>query len=157
MNVLISKDPLFLNDLRIGMAWTSQPVAITADAIIAFAKEYDPQPFHIDPAAAASGHFGGLIASGWHVAALVMRQFVEARPFGSSPILGLGVNDLRWLKPVRPGDILKVRGEIVELKPSSSKPDRGVVRSEIQVYNQSGEVVMSFLSSTQLPLRKETA
>jgi acyl dehydratase len=155
MNAFTSKEPLFLNDVRVGMAWAGRPVAITADAIIAFAKEYDPQPFHIDPVAAASTSFGGLIASGWQVAALGMRQFVDARPFGSSPIVGLGVNDLRWLKPVRPGDILETRGEIVEVKPSRSKPDRGVVHSAIKVFNQAGEMVMSVVAIAQLPRREE--
>jgi acyl dehydratase len=150
---LLSLNPLFLDDLQLGMTWTSQPVNITADAIIAFGKEYDPQPFHVDPAAAASGGCGSLIASGWQVASLVMRQFVEARPFGTAPILGLGVDELRWLKPVRPEDVLTVRGKIVDLKPFKPKPDRGVVRTAIAVTNQVGETVMSFLTTTQLSIR----
>ena len=96
-------DALFLNDLQVGMAWSSPPVSVTSAAIMEFAREYDPQPFHIDPVAALSGPFNGLIASGWQVAALAMRQIVEARPFGASPVLGLGVDELRWLHPVRPG------------------------------------------------------
>ncbi len=146
-------EELSFDDLRIGMAWSSRQVAVTAEAIVAFGAEYDPQPFHIDPAAAGAGPFGGLIASGWQVAALAMRQFVEARPFGAAAILGLGIDELRWLKPVRPGDLLQVRGEVVGLKPSKSRPGRGVVRSAVQVFNQTGELVMSFLSNTQLPAR----
>ncbi|HZC96537.1 MAG TPA: MaoC family dehydratase [Bradyrhizobium sp.] len=146
-------NPLFLDDLQLGMTWIGQSVTITADAIIAFGKEYDPQPFHTDPVTASTGLFGGLIASSWHVAALVMRQFIDARPFGSAPILGLGVNELRWLRPVRPEDVLTARGEIIDLKPSKSKPGRGVVRTAIAVTNQAGVTVMSFLTSTHLSVR----
>ena len=139
------------------LAWfgAARRSALTAAAIIAFAREYDPQPFHIDPVAALSGPFNGLIASGWQVAALAMRQIVEARPFGASPILGLGVDELRWLKPVRPGDVLQVQGEIVELRTSKSTPDRGVVRSSIKVIDQAGDVAMSFFTNTQLPVAIE--
>lgn len=147
--------PVFLNDLELGAMWISQPVLVSQEEIIAFARQFDPQPYHVDPEAAASGPFGGLIASGWHLAALTMRQICEAEPFGSSPILGLGVDELRWLRPVRPGDVLRMSGEIVELRPSKSKPDRGTVRSRIKITNQAGEVVMSYLTSTQLPVRGE--
>jgi acyl dehydratase len=152
----MSRAPVFLDDLTVGTAWTGTPVKMTAEEIVGFANLYDPQPFHTDPKAAA-GLFGGLIASGWHVAALTMRQFVEAQPFGSAPILGLGVDELRWLKPVRPGDTLTARGEVVELRPSQSRPDRGIVRSAISVINQDGDVVMRFLTSTQLAVRQVKA
>lgn len=146
---------VFFNDLRLGTRWISQPVPISQAEIIDFATRFDPQPYHVDPAAAALGPFGGLIASGWHLAALTMRQIVEAEPFGASPVLGLGVDELRWLRPVRPGDVLRMSGEIVELRPSKSKPDRGTVRSRIEITNQADEIVMSYLTSTQLPVRPE--
>jgi acyl dehydratase len=149
----MSNAALFLNDIHLGMAWTGQPITVTAEAIIAFAREFDPQPMHLDPAAATSGPFGGLIASGWHVASLVMRQIVGARPFGAAPILGLGVDELHWLRPVRPGDVLQAHGEVIEVKPSKSKPDRGVVRSAVTCRNQDGDIVLSFHTTTQLPVR----
>lgn len=149
----MSAEELYFDDLRVGMAWSGQPVTLSAEAIIGFGHEYDPQSLHTDPAAAAAGPFGGLIASGWQVAGLMMRQFVEARPFGASFILGLGIDELRWLKPVRPGDVLRAQGEIVELKASRSRPDRGVVRTFIQVFNQTGEVVMSLVGNSLLPVR----
>jgi acyl dehydratase len=148
---------LCLDDLRVGMTWEGRPVTITDEAIIAFGQAFDPQPFHIDPQAAAGGPFGGLIASGWQVAALAMRELVAVRPFGASPILGLGVDELRWLKPVRPGDVLVMTAEVAALTPSKSKPDRGVVRSVIRMVNQSGELVMSFLTSTRLPVRSSVS
>ena len=145
--------PLYLEDMQPGMSWTSQPVPVTQDEIIAFARAYDPQPFHLDPEAPEAAPFGGLIASGWQVAALTMRQMVGMRPFGLSPILGLGVDELRWLKPVRPGDALLVRFEIMEIRPSQSRPDRGIVRAATTVTNQHGESVMRFLASLQLTTR----
>ncbi len=145
--------PLFLEDMQPGMSWTSPPVAITRDEIIAFAQAYDPQPFHTNPEAPEAAPFGGLIASGWHVAALTMRQMVGLQPFGLSPILGLGIDELRWLKPVRPGDELQVRFEIVEVRPSQSRPERGIVRAATAVTNQHGESVLRFLSNIQLSTR----
>jgi len=149
----MSTDALTLDDIRLGMAWSGRAITMTANSIIAFATEYDPQPFHVDPASAALGPFGGLIASGWQIAALAMRELVSLRPFGSSPIVGLGVDDLRWLKPVRPGDVLRVSAKIVEVRKSTTRPDRGVVRLAIAATNGSGETVMSFHASTQLMAR----
>jgi acyl dehydratase len=147
---------LCLNDLHVGMAWEGRPITITDDAVVAFGPEFDPQPFHIEPQAAADGPFRGLIASGWQVAALAMRELVAVRPFRASPILGLGVDELRWLKPVRPGDVLVMKAEILALTPSRSKPDRGVVLSVIKMFNLAGDLVMSFLTS-KLPHPSERA
>jgi acyl dehydratase len=143
----------YLEDMQPGMSWTSPPVPITQDAIIAFARAYDPQPFHTDPASPETAPFGGLIASGWQVTALTMRQMVEMRPFGLSPMLGLGVDELRWLRPVRPGDELVVRLEIVDVRPSQSRPGKGVIRAVTTVVNQQGETVMRFVSNLQLTAR----
>ncbi len=145
----------YLEDMQPGMSWTSPPVPITGEAIIAFAQTYDPQPFHMDPESPEAASFGGIIASGWYVTALSMRQMVGLRPFGLSPMLGLGVDELRWLKPVRPGDELVVRLEILEVKPSRSRPGRGVIRAATTVTNQHGENVMQFVSSLQLAARPE--
>ena len=146
---------LFLEDLEIGQAWTGAPIEMNEADIIRFAREFDPQPMHVDPAGAAEGRFGGIIASGWHVASVVMREFVDTAPFGATPLLGLKVDDLQWLRPVRPGDRLTVRREIVDVRRSASKPDRGVVTMRMTVTNQAGAVAMSFLNLIQLPARPQ--
>lgn len=144
---------LFLEDLAIGQRWRGGPIMMREADIIRFAAEYDPQPMHVDPRAAAAGRFGGIIASGWHVASLVMRDFIEKAPFGDTPLLGLKVDDLQWLSPVRPGDVLGIEREIVAIVPSRSKPDRGVITMRMTVTNQEGAVVMSFLNAIQIPTR----
>lgn len=143
----------FLEDVSPGEVEVGGPTTITAAEIIAFGKAYDPQPFHTDPAAAKAGPFGSIIASGWHVAALVMRQIVDSAPYGATPILGMGIDELRWLAPVRPGDSLTARREITSVKRSASKPDRGVVKTRIDVTNQAGVTVMSMTTLTQMPAR----
>ncbi len=143
----------FLEDVSPGEVDIGGPTLITADDIIAFGKAYDPQPFHTDPEAAAAGPFGSLIASGWHVAALVMRQIVDAAPYGATPLLGMGIDELRWLAPVRPGDSLTARREITSVKRSASKPDRGMVKTRVDVTNQAGVTVMTMTTLTQMPAR----
>lgn len=144
---------LFLEDLQVGQTWTGGPVEMTEADIVRFAREFDPQPMHVDPAAAAAGRFGGLIASGWHVASVVMREFVDSAPFGDTPLLGLKVDDLQWRRPVRPGDRLTITREIVDVRRSDSKPDRGVLTMRMTVANQAGEEVMSFVNLIQIPAR----
>lgn len=143
----------YWDDLRLGESWTSAPFAVSAEEIVAFGRAYDPQPMHTDAEAAAQGRFGGLIASGWHVAALAMRAFVGTKPFGETPILGIGIDQLRWLKPVRPGDVLTARREVIDLVRSESKPDRGTIRTRATVFDQNGETVMTLEVLTQMPLR----
>jgi len=118
-------------------------VKVSEADIVEFAAKYDPQPFHVDAAAAADGPFGGLIASGWHTVSLMMRLLVENY---LSPVASLGspgIDELRWSKPVRPGDVLSARVTVAEARVSNSKPDRGLVRSRIEVLNQDGDVVCS--------------
>lgn len=146
---------LFLEDLEVGQVWTGGPIAMTEADIVHFAQAYDPQPMHVDPAAAAKGRFGGLIASGWHIASVVMREFVESAPFGDTPLLGLKVDDLQWRTAVRPGDQLSIRREIVDVRRSESKPDRGVLTMRMTVTNQRGEVAMSFVNLIQIPARPD--
>jgi len=148
---------LYLDDLKVGMRWQGGPIEMTQADIVRFAAEYDPQPMHVDPHAAASGRFGGLIASGWHVASLVMRDFVDRAPFGDTPMLGLKIDDLQWRHPVRPGDRLAIVREILEVTPSRSKPDRGTVLMRMSVTNQDGVEVMSFRNLIQLPARRAAA
>jgi acyl dehydratase len=116
---------------------------ITEAEIIDFARRFDPQPMHVDPDAAAHGHFGGLIASGWHTAGLMMRLFVDHFLPGHASLASPGIDEVRWTHPVRPGDVLHLRVTVLEATRSRSKPDRGMVRTLIEVLNQNSEVVMS--------------
>lgn len=111
--------------------------------VIDFGRRFDPQPYHIDPEAAKSSIYGGLIASGWHTASMMMRLFADQYLAPISSLGSPGVEELRWLKPVRPGDELSIRVTITETRRSQSKPDRGIVRSYVEVQNQKDEVVMS--------------
>lgn len=133
----------WFDDLKIGMIFKSEAVTVSKEDILRFAREYDPQPFHLDDEAARKTVFGGLAASGWHTAAICMRLATECRPFGPHPLLGAGVDDLRWMKPVRPGDTLRLEGEVVDLIPSKSKP-HGIVRVKWTAFNQHGEPVYTF-------------
>jgi acyl dehydratase len=142
----------WFDDLKVGMRFTSEKTTVSKEDILRFAAEFDPQPFHLDEAAAKKTIFNGLAASGWHTAAIAMRLAVTARPFGPHPLLGAGVDELRWLKPVRPGDILHLEGEVVELVPSRSKP-QGVVRLKWIAYNQNGEAVYTFNPIAIVPTR----
>jgi acyl dehydratase len=118
-------------------------IAVEADEVIAFAKRFDPQAMHTDPEAAKHTIFGGLIASGWHTAGLMMRLYAEHYLTQVASLASPGIDELRWLKPVRPGDMLSVRVTVLKAVPSKSKPDRGAVTSLIEVMNQLGEVVMT--------------
>jgi acyl dehydratase len=137
---------LYLEDFQVGAVDEFGGETITKEDIVAFARSFDPQPFHVDEEAAKRSHFGGLIASGWHTTALVMRMMV-ARFMGleSGSLGSPGMDEIRWLLPVRPGDTLHVRTEVLEVKPSRSKPDRGVVRSGYRVTNQHGQLVMTMI------------
>jgi acyl dehydratase len=124
--------------------------------IIDFGKRFDPQDFHTDPEAAARGPFGGLIASGWHTGALMMRMLVDNYLSKASSLGSPGIDELRWLRPVRPGDTLRLRATVVESKRSQSKPDRGVVWTLTEVLNQNAEVVMSVKAMTLIRCRPAT-
>ena len=119
---------------------------MTKEEIVAFAREFDPQPFHVDEEAARRSPFGGLIASGWHSAALCMRMIVSMLGPDSGSLGSPGVDELRWLKPVKPGDELSVHVEVLEAVPSRSKPDRGLVKLRYTMRNQNGEDVMSMIA-----------
>jgi acyl dehydratase len=136
-------DDRYLEDYLPGEIYTYGPVTVDTDSIIAFARQYDPQSFHTDPVAAASSMYGGLIASGWHTVALTMRVLVDHVISPASSLGSPGCDELRWLKPVRPGDTLAVRFEILANRRSRSKPDRGLVSNQIAVLNQHDEVVMT--------------
>ena len=142
----------WFDDFAVGMRFTSSEKAVTREDIKRFASEFDPQPFHLDEVAAERTVLKGLAASGWHTAAIAMRLAVEVRPFGPHPMLGLGVDELRWLAPVRPGDVLRLEGEVIELTPSKTKP-QGIVRIKWTAFNQHGEPVYTFTPIGMLPRR----
>ena len=133
----------YFEDYHVGMVDEFGEVAVTAEEIVEFARRYDPQAMHVDAAAAERGAFGGLIASGWHTASIVMRLFVEHYLSRIATLPSPGIDELRWVRPVRPGDVLRVRVTVTETRRSRSKPDRGMVRSLVEVLNQNGDVVMS--------------
>jgi acyl dehydratase len=144
---------MYLEDLPVGTRWNAGEFTMTAEEALEFACRYDPQPMHIDAAAAARGRFGELIASGWHTAALVMRNLALARLFGDTEVLGLGVDQLQWPKPVRFGDVMRVDVEVVGSTPSKSKPEFGIVKLKTIAYNQRDEVVLSMTSNCWVPRR----
>ncbi len=144
--------PRYLEDFQVGERWTSAPTVITEDEIIAFGRANDPQPMHTDPEAAKSGPFGGLVASGWQVAALSMRLFVQAGGYGRTPVVGLGIEELRWRQAVRPGDTLTVEREVVAVTRAASG-DKGTIRTQVRMRNQAGEVVMSLHTLGRVPAR----
>ncbi len=135
----------YLEDLELGRTIDVGQVSVTAEDIVEFARKFDPQPFHVDEAAAQSSPFGGLIASGWHTASLCMRLVVERLVDPATTLGSPGVDELRWLRPVRPGDTLTLRITPVEITPSRSKPDRGTARFRYEVTNQRGELVMTMI------------
>ncbi len=121
--------------------------------MVAYGLANDPQPMHTDPELAKNGPFGGLIASGWQIAALSMRVFVQSGGYGKTPVIGMGIDQLRWRKPVRPGDVLTVEREVVEILRSESQPDRGTIQTQVSVRNQAGEIVMTLLTLGRVPAR----
>ena len=145
----------FFEDFKVGESWESPPTVVTADEIVAFGRDFDPQPMHIDAEKAAHGPFKALIASGWHVAAISWREFHRAGGYGSTPVVGLGVDEMRWHRPVRAGDALIVRREVIELRQSASNPTHGIVRTRVTVCNQTGETVMTLLTAGRVPSRPE--
>ncbi|BEU25682.1 MaoC family dehydratase [Paraburkholderia caribensis] len=149
----MSSSNRYFEDLAIGEQWVHPPFAVTQEEIIRFGREYDPQPMHTDAEQAARSPFGGLIASGWHVAALVMRLNVQSRSFGDTPILGAGVDELRWLQPVRPDDALTLERTIENLEPPTRPGGRGTVRLRMTLSNQRQETVMTMVGIVKIPSR----
>ena len=135
--------PLYLEDFAPGQVRESPPRTLTKDEIVAFAREYDPQPFHTDEEAGKRSVFGGLIASGWQTVGIMMRLLWDTFLKDTASLGSPGCDEIRWLKPVRPGDTLSARFTITEVVPSRSKPDRGMVRTFTEILNQHGEIVMT--------------
>jgi acyl dehydratase len=149
---------LYLEDLEAGQAFGSGTSRLTAGEIKAFARQFDPQPFHLNDEAALGSFFRGLAASGWHTAALTMCLLVEGALPIAGGIIGAGIDELRWPRSVRPGDALHIASEILEVRPSKSRPEQGLVKVRTPTLNQHGETVQSFIASLIVPRRprKET-
>ena len=145
---------LYHEDLAVGQKFATATLRVTAEDIKAFARQFDPQPFHLDEAAARATIFGGLAASGWHTAALMMRLIVKSGPPIAGGIMGSGIDELRWLRPVRPGDELRGECEVVEMRPSGSRPSQGWVRIRNTAFAQDGGAVMSFIANLMVPRRQ---
>ncbi|MEZ5658519.1 MAG: MaoC family dehydratase [Burkholderiaceae bacterium] len=133
----------YFEDYRVGEVMQYGQYRITAEEIIEFASRYDPQPFHLDEQAGRDSHFGGLVASGWMTGSVMMRMMTDHYLSRVASMGSPGLDEIRWLAPVRPGDVLCVRSTVLDARASRSKPDRGVIWSEHQVLNQNGEVVMT--------------
>ena len=142
----------WFDDLEVGMKFRGGEVHVSEADIKRFAAEFDPQPMHLDHEAAKKTLFNGLAASGWHTAALAMNMAIQIRPFGPHPLIGMGVDGLRWMMPVRPGDILHLEGEVMSLTPSKTKP-QGVALVKWTMFNQKGEEVYTFTPIAIVPRR----
>ena len=145
---------LYFDDLHPGQTFVTGCHTLTADQIFGFARAFDPQPFHLDDAAAQKTLFNGLSGSGWHTAALTMRLMVDSGPPLAGGILGVG-GEITWSLPTRPGDTLQVHCEVLELIPSRSKPERGMVRLRSETRNQRGEIVQTFVATLIVPRKRK--
>jgi acyl dehydratase len=144
---------MYLDDFKPGDELASPGATVTEAQIIDFALQFDPQPFHLDVTAAAASPFGGLIASGFHTIALSFRLFWQTGALNDGSIGSPGIDEVRWLKPVRPGDTLRVVAKVLEIRPSRSRPDRGVVRMQYTTLNQHGETVMTLIGNQLMRTR----
>lgn len=137
--------PRFLDDFKVGETFITEGISVPESEIIRFAMQFDPQSFHMDVTAASKSPYGGLIASGFHTLSLCFRMFIQKGVLAACSIGSPGIDEVRWLAPVRPGDTLRTETEVLEIKPSSSKPDRGIARMRYTGINQRGEKVISFI------------
>ena len=148
--------PLYLDDIAPGQRFNGTTrIRIEEDRIKTFAAEFDPQPFHLDEAAAAASIFRGLAASGWHTAAVTMRLLVESEFTPAGGIVGAGFDELRWPRPLRPGDELRVESEVLEVRPSKSRPDQGLVKLRTTTLNQDGGAVQISVGNVLVPRRQK--
>lgn len=143
----------YLEDFAVGQTFNSGRLRVEKEAIKAFAAQFDPQPFHLDEDAARRSIFGGLVASGWHTAALTMRLLVESEFKPAGGLIGAGIDQCRWPRPVRPGDELRVESEILEVRPSRSRPEQGLVKVKTTTMNQNGEPVQIYIGNLIVPQR----
>lgn len=144
---------MYLEDFAPGQTFGTGSVTISEEEIIRFGREFDPQPFHLDPEAAKSTFFGGLAASGWHTAALTMRLLVGGEMTPANGIVGAGFESLNWPRPVRPGDTLRVVSEVLEVRPSKSRPTQGMIKVRSRTLNQDDQVVQEFVGNLMILAR----
>jgi len=144
---------VYMEDCRLGQKFTAGPITVTAEEIIAYAKQFDPQDFHTDPVKAKNTVFGELVASGWHTASLTMRMIVDSMPKMEGGMVGRHIENMNWPRPVRPGDQLSYEAEILDMRASGSNPKRGVLRIRNTTRNQKGETVMEMESIVFIPRR----
>ena len=143
----------YLEDFAVGHTFRSGRLRIDAEQITTFAAAFDPQPFHLDAAAARDTVFRGLAASGWHTAAVTMRLLVESDFTPAGGIIGVGVEECRWPRPVRPGDELRVESEVLAVRPSQSHPDQGLLKVRTTTLNQHGDAVQILIANLMVPRR----
>jgi acyl dehydratase len=143
----------YLEDFAVGQSFGSGRMRVDKERIQSFAREFDPQPFHLDDEAARGTIFGGLAASGWHTAAITMRLLVDSEFKPAGGIVAVSVEEIRWPRPVRPGDELRLDVELLEARPSKSKPYQGVIKVKTTTLNQHGEAVQIFLGNLIVPRR----
>lgn len=144
----------FLEDFAVGdVILSAEEYEMTPQRIAQFAAEYDPQGIHLDPAVAQGSRFGGIIASGWHTLSVTMRLMVRSNIFGDAPVVGVGVDNLRYLAPVRPGDRLVARGEVLDVRPSRSHPERGYLVLRVTTLREDGDPVISQEWTVLVPSR----
>jgi acyl dehydratase len=141
----------YLEDFTVGQTFGSGRLRIDEEQIRRFASEFDPQPFHLDNKAARDTIFRGLAASGWHTAALTMRLLVEGEMKPAGGVVGAGIDELRWPRPVRPGDELRVESEVLEVRPSKSRPEQGMIKVRSTTLNKSGDAVQIFVGNLVVP------
>jgi acyl dehydratase len=143
----------YLEDFAVGQKYKTASLTVTPGDIKAFASQFDPQVFHLDEEAAKKTFFGGLAASGWHTAALTMRLLVQGELKPAGGIIGAGFEEFRWPKPVRPGDVLRVESEILDVRESKSRPTQGIIKVRTTTLHQDGEPVQVFVGSLVVPRR----
>jgi len=144
----------YLEDFAVGQTFGSGRLRIDKERVLAFAAEFDPQPFHLDEAAARHSIFGGLAASGWHTAAVTMRLMIETELKPAGGFIGAGLDECRWPRPVRPGDELRVECEVIEVRPSMSRPEQGLIKLRTTTLNQDDEAVLVHVVNMVVPRRK---
>lgn len=145
----------YLEDFAVGETFTSEPITVDSGQIKAFAAEFDPQPQHLDEQAAAEGFFGGLVASGWHTAALAIKLVVLGEMRIAGGLVGSGLDDFQWYRPVRPGDTLIVESEVIEIRQSILRSKQGLIRLKIATLNQRGQPVLTLVANLVVPRRPD--
>jgi len=146
-------DARYFDDFQIGQSFASGTLRVDKEQIKRFASEFDPQPFHVDEVAARSTVFGGLAASGWHTTALTMRLLVSSELKIAGGLVGAGLDELRWPRPVRPGDELHLESEVIAVRPSNSRPGQGIIKMRTTTFNQKDEPVQIMIANLVVPAR----